>query len=368
MGPYCTLLLAHFGARVIKVEPAAGDITRTNADVSGEALGPIFVNCNRGKESIVLDLSDSGDRQVFNDLIRVADVFAHNRPPGSIERLGIDYATLSAVNPKLIHCGMYGYGADGPYRSRPAYDDVIQAVSGVAACQTSSGEPQYVRTPMTDKLSAIMAAFAISSAQYERSLSGRGQAIEVPMFEVTAQFLLMEQQAGYLYDPPRGRAAYARTESPNRRPYRTRDGLVSVLPYTDEHWRLLFTLFDASMLDVARFATFRGRADNIDELYGWLEVQVSSWATDDLLSELERLRVPSAPITSVEGLFTDPHLEAVGFFEAEDHPVLGPLRLPRNPIGFSRSGRTALNPAPLLNQDGARIREEVAGKAPRPVG
>jgi len=367
MGPYCTLLLAHFGARVIKIEPPAGDITRTNADTSGKALGPIFVNCNRGKESIVLDLRDPADREVFAGLIRIADVFAHNRPPGSIERLGIDYPTLSAINPMLVHCGMYGYGASGPYRARPAYDDVIQAVSGVAASQTGSGEPQYVRTPMTDKVSGMMAAFAISSALYERTVSGRGQAIEVPMYETTAQFLLIEQQSGHLYDPPRGRAAYARTESPNRHPYRTKDGLVSVLPYTDEHWRLLFNLFDPSMLEDTRFATFRGRADNVDELYAWLDAQVSGWTTGELLGELARLGVPSASVTSVEGLFTDPHLEEVGFFEAEHHPVLGPLRLPRNPVGFSRSGSNSLTPAPLLDQDGARIREQIADSAPHPA-
>jgi len=360
MGPYCTLLLAQFGARVIKVEPPAGDITRTIGDVTDNALGPIFVNCNRGKESIRLDLTAEADRPVLFGLIRTADVLAHNRPPGSIERLGLDYETLARINPRLIHCGMYGYGAHGPYDRRPAYDDVIQAVSGVAANQAGSGEPQYVRTPMTDKITALMAAYAIASALFERTVSGRGQAIEVPMFETTVQFLLLEQQSGYIFDPPQGRPSYARTASPNRRPYRTADGLVSVMPYTDEHWRILFSLFDDSMLADRRFATMKARTDNIDELYGWLSDQIARWDTAALLARLDGLRVPSAEVASVDSLFSDPHLEAVAFFEREEHPKLGSLRLPRNPVGFSRSSRARLSPAPLLDQDGPRLRQEAA--------
>lgn len=358
MGPYCTLLLAQFGARVIKVEAPSGDTMRTIDDFTDHALGPIFVNCNRGKESIQLDLTAESDRVVFLNLVRTADVLAHNRPPGSIERLGIDYDSLVKVNPRLIHCGMYGFGAQGPYSRRPAYDDVIQAASGVAATQTGTGDPQYVRTPMTDKVTALMAAYAIVSALFERTSSGRGQAIEVPMFETTAQFLLMDQQSGYVFDPPRGEASYARTASPNRRPYRTVDGLVSVMPYTDAHWRLLFTLFDEAMLDDSRFATVKARTANIDELYGWLGEQVAEWRTAELLARLDELRVPSARVASVESLFSDPHLEAVGFFQQEEHPVLGALRLPRNPVGFSRSATADLTPAPLLDQDGPRLRRE----------
>lgn len=368
MGPYCTLLLAQFGARVIKVEPRTGDILRNVGDLSDQALGPIFVNCNRGKESIALDLNEPADRDVFIDLVRIADVLTHNRPPGSIERLGIDYATLSQDNPGLIHCGMYGYGADGPYRAEPAYDDVIQAVSGVAATQSVGDQPQFVRTPMTDKLTAVMAAWAITSALYERTTSGRGQAIEVPMFETTAQFLLVEQQFGHLYDPPRGPAAYPRTQSPSRRPYATADGLVSVMPYTDAHWKDLFSLFDPSMLRDPRFATVKARTQHIDALYGWLSGEVGSWETADLLARLKDLRIPSAAVAPVESLFTDPHLAAVGFFERETHPVLGPLRLPRNPVTFSRNARTPLAPAPLLDQDGDGLRREVAQTTtPTPV-
>lgn len=358
MGPYCTLLLAQFGARVIKVEPPQGDITRTIGDATDSGLGPIFVNCNRGKESIRLDLTAEEDRQVLLGLLRTADVLAHNRPPGSIERLGLDYESLATINPRLIHCGMYGYGAQGPYGKRPAYDDVIQAVSGVAASQTGSGEPQYVRTPMTDKVTALMAAYAIASALFERAASGRGQAIEVPMFETTAQFLLMEQQSGHIFDPPRGPAVYARTASPNRRPYRTADGLVAVMPYTDEHWRILFGLFDEGMLADPRFATMKGRTDNIDELYGWLSEQVAKWNTAELLARLDELRVPSTELASVESLFSDPHMQAVAFFDREEHPDLGSLRLPRNPVNLSRSSRARLTPAPLLDQDGPRLRLE----------
>lgn len=360
MGPFATLVLAQFGARVIKVEPPSGDILRGVGDRDGDGLGPVFLNANLGKESVVLDLRDPHDHRRFERLVEQADVVAHNRPPGSDERLGIDHATLSRINPGVIVCAMHGYGADGPYGPQTAYDDVIQAVSGLAANQTGRGEPQFVRSPVSDKVTGLLATSAICAALVERARSGRGQAIQVPMFETMVQFLLVEQQGGYVFDPPRGPAGYSRTDSPFRRPYRTRDGLVGVLPYTDEHWRALFAALDApDRAADPRFATISGRSRHIDELYEWLDGHLAALTTEEALDLCRRARVPIAPVNEVPDLFDDPHLEAVDFFPRREHPRVGTVRQARSPVRFSRSGSGPVAHAPELDSHGPDIRADL---------
>lgn len=356
MGPYSTLVLAQFGARVIKVEPPEGDIARRINDTTGQLLGPIHLNANRGKESVALDLRNEGDRDLFDRLVAEADVVAHNRPPGSDVRLGLDHATLSAINPRIIVCGMHGYGSTGPYGPLPAYDDAMQAISGLAAAQSWGSDPQYVRSPVTDKITALMAASAISAALYERESSGTGQYIEVPMFETIVQFLMIEQQAGFVFDPPRGPIGYARSLSPHRRPMRTADGLIGLLPSTDAQWRGVFAVLDAAELaDDPRFATVEVRSQHIDELYDWLARKLATRNTEDLLTGFTERRVPAMRVNSMEDLFTDPHLTATNYFQAVTHPGIGGLRQAGPPVVFSRSGSVAGAPAPSLGQDRDRI-------------
>lgn len=357
MGPYATLVLAQFGARVIKVEPPAGDVLRGVGDEGEQGLGPIFLNANAGKESVVLDLQDAGDRARLHRLVARADVLTHNRPDGADRRLGIDHETLREVNPALVVCAMRGYGAAGPYGTQPAYDDVIQAVSGLAATQTGTGEPQFVRSPVADKVTGLMAVGAIGAALVERASSGRGQAVEVPMFETMAQFLLLEQQGGYVFDPPRGPAGYARTSSPHRRPYRTTDGLVSVLAYTDAHWRAVFPAFGHPDLAAdPRYASIGARSRHIDELYRWLEDEVATRSTAEVLAICRTANVPATVVNDVPDLFDDPHLTAVDFLQHAEHPHVGPVRQARGPVGFSRSGAPAWAPAPRLDEHGDGLR------------
>jgi len=364
MGPFATMMLAQMGARVIKVEPPDGDIARGIGDASGSGLGPIYLNINRGKESIALDLADPDDRSVFHALVEAADVVAHNRPPGSEVRLGVDYATLSRINPRIIVCAMYGFGADGPYGSLGAYDDVMQGISGIAAHQTGDGPPQYVRTPLTDKVTGVVAVGAINAALYERERSGVGQLVEVPMFETMVGFLLAEQQGGYLYDPPRGPAGYARTNSPHRHPYATADGLISILASTDAHWSALFRILGEPQLsDDPRFSSIRARTENIDELYAWLKESLMRHPTAELLEQLHDARVPAMRVNTIEDLFADPHLVRTGFFERVEHPAAGVLRQPSAPVRFSRSGSSALDAAPALDADGQRLRAEFGRRA-----
>jgi crotonobetainyl-CoA:carnitine CoA-transferase CaiB-like acyl-CoA transferase len=360
MGPYATMILGEFGARVIKVEPPGGDIARGIDDRDGLGLGPIYLNTNRGKESITLDLRSPADYDVFARLVAIADVVAHNRPPGSEKRLAIDYDTLAAINPRVIVCGMHGFGAGGRYGPLPAYDDVVQAVSGLAAHQTGDGRPQYVRSPITDKITGILAVGAICAALYERARSGVGQRIDVPMFETMVQFLLLEQQGDYIYDPPRGPAGYARTNSPHRHPMRTADGVISILPSTDAQWHSVFRVLGREdLIDDPRFTSISARTRHIDELYAWLGEQISRRPTEDILPALQRSGVPAMRLNTIEDLFDDPHLTDTSFLERLIHPVVGPLRQAGSPVTFSRSGRTALDAAPSLDHDGARLRTEL---------
>jgi crotonobetainyl-CoA:carnitine CoA-transferase CaiB-like acyl-CoA transferase len=351
MGPYCSLLLAQLGARVIKVEPPEGDIIRYVGDERHVGLGPAFLNFNRGKESVVLDLATPAGRDALDGLIDGADVFLHNMRPAAMTRLRIDADTVLVRNPRVVYCHAVGYGSRGPYRDEPAYDDVIQAVSGLAALQGGSAEPQYVRTTMVDKTVGVMALAAILAALHERSFSGLGQAVEVPMFESMVSFLLPEQQGARVYAGREGTTGYARTASPYRRPYRTADGTIAVLLYTDAHWRSFFTLIDRpDLAGDSQLHSVRGRTERIDELYGLVEQALSGRTTGEWLDVLRAHHIPATPVRTLDELFDDEHLTTVGMFETVEHPTEGPLVHTRLPWTFSRSGAPSVTPAPALGE------------------
>jgi crotonobetainyl-CoA:carnitine CoA-transferase CaiB-like acyl-CoA transferase len=379
LGPYCAVLLAQMGARVIKVEPPEGDIIRYVADERHTGLGPAFLNFNRGKESVVLDLVAPAGREALDLLIDEADVFLHNMRPGAMTKLGIDPDTVLARNPGIVYCHAVGYGSGGGYRNEPAYDDVVQGASGLAFVQGGTGEPEYVRTQVVDKTVGVMALAAILAAVHERSVSGRGQAVEVPMFESMATFLLMEQQGGRVYAGRTGGTGYARTASPYRKPYRTADGMISVLLYTDGQWRTFFRLIDRpDLADDPELHSIRGRTRRIDELYALVEGELAKRTTASWLDVLRQHAIPSMPVNSIEDLFDDEHLTAVGLFEEVEHPTEGPLVQTRLPWTFSRSGAAPVPGAPSLGQhtaetlgavglDDAAIRA-ATGKPHHPAG
>ena len=365
MGPYCTLLLAQMGAEVIKVEAPGGDVVR-GVGVGGEdGMGPVFLNANRGKRSVVLDLKDDADHRTLLGLVATADVFLHAMRPRAAERLGIGPDAIAAANPRCVYAALRGFGEDGPYRDKAAYDDVIQAVCGLAAVQGGDGEPAYVRSPIADKVVGMMACSAIVAALYERDAggpggsggSGAGQAVEVPMFETMASFLLLDQQGGWVHDPPAGPTGYARTASPHRRPYPTRDGHIGVLVYTDGQWRAFFDLIGRPELaDEPRFRTITGRTEHIDELYAMVADALTGRTTAQWLEALDAAGIPATPIRSIADLFTDVHARAVGMFERVDVPGAGPLRLPRFPVRYSRTPPPPLPAAPRLDADGSALR------------
>jgi crotonobetainyl-CoA:carnitine CoA-transferase CaiB-like acyl-CoA transferase len=357
MAPYATLLLAQMGAEVIKIELAEGDVTRQIGDVTATGCGPVFINANRGKLSIVLDLRLERDYQTFTRLIAESDVFVHNRRPNAAARLRIDYDRLRSINHRLIHASACGYASDGPYANRAAYDDVIQAACGLASIQGAGGEPAYVRSVIADKTTGLMLFGSILAALFERERSGEGQAVEVPMFETMVSFLLLDQQGGLVFDPPLGPAGYARTASSYRRPYRTSDGLLSVLVYTDAQWKAFFDIVAKPRLaEDPRYATMRARTEHIDALYAQLEGELVHRSTQAWLSLFEEHGIPASPVNSIEDLLEDPQVVAVGLFESVSHPLVGTVRTARLPVAYSRTPLGRIGPAPALGEDDAAIR------------
>lgn len=315
-GPYCTRQLVDLGADVVKLEAPGGDITRGLGMSREPGMGSVFIAANRGKPSIVLDLKDNSTRDTLDTLIKQADAIVHNMRPSAAEKLGIAAEPALQLNPRLIHLSITGYGTDGPYGERPAYDDTIQAMSGLAWLQGLHGEPTYVATAVADKVVGLTAAMALIAGLYTAGRTGVGQAVEVPMFETMAGFNLMEQWGGRAFIPALGDTGYARMRSEHRRPYRTSDGVIAVVVYHEGHWRRFLGLIGQShLLEREEFRTTEARNHNIDALYGLLATELASRTTDEWLSLLEQLDIPVARVKSLDDLFDDEHLQAVDFFQ-----------------------------------------------------
>ena len=359
MAPYCAQVLADWGADVIKVESPDGDTVRAINQVDGNGLGPIFITANHGKRSVVLDLKNPEALNALERLVTSSDVLIHNVRPAAARRLGIGDESLLRINPALIHCSFRGYGSGGPYEDLPAYDDVIQAATGVAAAQAADGSrPAYWRSSAADKIVGLYGAAAVCAALQARSGTGRGCAIEVPMFEAMASFMLLDRQGGWVAYPPNGPTGYARTDSRYRRPYRTSDGYLAVLIYTDRHWRRFFSAVGKEHLaDDPRFATIDGRTKAIDELYRLVEDELATRSTAACTELLLEADIPHGPVNSIEDLFSDPHLAGTEFFRTLEQPGLGEVRLSRSPVDFGVPFQVP-EPAPRLGEHTREVLDE----------
>jgi crotonobetainyl-CoA:carnitine CoA-transferase CaiB-like acyl-CoA transferase len=358
MGPYCTQIMADMGADVIKVEPPAGDNTRYVSVGPEPGMGGVFVNVNRGKRSAVLDLRSTAGRDALHALIARGDVFIHSMRGKAIAALGLDYAAVSAINPSIVYTNCYGYRRGGPDADLTAYDDTIQAESGVpAAQQRLTGEAGYVGTIMADKVAGLTALYATMMALFHRERTGEGQEVEVGMFETMASFMLVEHVNGAMFTPPLSTAGYPRALAPNRRPYRTRDGYVAALVYNDKQWAAFVDAVRPAWVDES-FATLEQRANKIDAVYALLAGTFLERTTGEWLELLRSRDIPAAPVRGLDELLDNPQLEAVGFFETVDTPN-GPVRFPGVPTWFSRTPGRVAGPAPRLGADTQDILEEL---------
>ncbi len=357
MGPYATQIFADLGADVIKIESPDGDTTRALPPAIAPGRGGMFLNINRGKRSLALDLKLTAARDVVLRLASTADVFIHSMRAAAIGRLGLDYRGLRAANDRIIYANLYGFGRNGPYADYPAYDDIVQAASGLASLQdrlTGTG-PGYVASAVADKVAGLTGAYAVMAALYAREKTGFGQEIEVPMFETMTAFVMVEHLCGAITDPPSGPPEYPRVTAPDRRPYRTRDGHIGLMVYNDKQWRSFFALIgDPDWSRDTMFASMTSRTENIDAVLGKLGEVIATRSTNEWVSAFREAEIPCMPILSTSDLLDDVHLVESGFWHRADSE-LGPVRMPGIPTSFSATPGAIGDIGPALGADGDNV-------------
>ena len=361
MGPYATQMLGDYGADVIKVELLDGDVTRQIGPTRHPGMGPVFLNTNRSKRSICLDLKKPAGRDAVLRLIEKADVLVYNVRPQAMMRLQLGYDVVSKVNPRLIYAGVFGFGQDGPYAAKPAYDDLIQGATALPAlmAQTSDGVPRYVPNALVDRIVGLTAVGAICASLVHRDKTGRGQRVDIPMFETMAGFVMGDHMGGLTYDPPLDRGGYARHLSPDRRPYKTADGYICVIVYNDKQWENFFKATGRDDLrSDPKFATFAGRATNIDVVYAELARILGTRTTAEWNEILEKADVPVMPMHDLETLLGDPHIVATSVFPVTDHPTEGRIRSTKVSAKWSETSAEPQRLAPRLGEHSEEILRE----------
>jgi len=361
MGPYATHILADLGADVIKVESPEGDSFRGYRPLRHPGMSGGFLHLNRNKRSVVLDLKTPDGKAALNRLIETADVFVHSLRPKAMAKLGYSYEPVRAIKPDIIYCGAYGFSAEGPYGDKAAYDDLIQAGSGIASLHTElTGEPAYAPTVMCDKLAGQAIAYSILAALFQRARGGGGQAIEVPMFETTIEFTFIEHLLGFAFEPPLGRPGFSRVLNPYRKPFRTKDGYACILPYSDRNWQDFYDFTGRTEFkDDPRFQPLAQRVQNIEILYALVDEEAPKHTTDEWVMFCDRVSIPCMPVLSLEELPDDPHLQAVGLFGSAEHPSEGRYRTIRRPVSFSSGASRIRRHAPRLGEHTAEVLAEI---------
>ena len=357
LGPMTAQYLGDMGADVIKIEPPEGDITRTIGPRRSERMGALFLANNRNKRSVVLNLKSAAAQKVLQRMARECDVLLHSIRTASAERIGLSYETLSAENPRLIYCHAKGFSDEGAYAGRPAYDDIVQALSGLAMLQTiAAGEPRYVPSIVADKVTAVHAAYAIMVALFHRERTGRGQLVSVPMLETMVAFNSAEHLGGYVFEPPIGKMGYEPVRQGMRRPFKTKDGYLCVLPYTNTNWHRFFEIVARPDLTAdPRFGTQAGRQSNLDMVMGELAKQLAQRTSAEWLPLLADADIPHAVVNDLEDLINEPHLDSIGFWQMITHPTEGALRLPGNPLGLSGSPPSIRRLPPRLGEHTSEV-------------
>jgi len=361
MGPWATQNLGDMGADVIKIEALEGDVMRSMKPNRHDSMSPAFLNFNRNKRSVALDLKSTRGKERLRKIARVSDVLVCNVRPQAMRRLGLDYASLRGENERLIYCGCYGYSEAGPYAGRAAIDDTVQAASGLAWLQGYCGdEPRFVNAIVGDKVVGLYVAQAVAMALYAREKTGRGQFIEVPMFETMAAFVVPEHLQGLTFEPPLGEAGYERLLNPYRKPFRTKDGFVSVVPYNDHQWKRFFEFAGRpEMISDPRYATVLARSKCFRELYEFIEQTVAGRSTAELVEAFTRAELPFATVNTFQSLLTDEHLAATGFWQTMEHPTEGKIRMPGIAVKFSDTPGGVRRPAPNLGEHTEEVLREL---------
>ncbi len=368
MGPFATQMLGDLGADVIKIEAPSGDTMRRVgpfSDSSHKDMGPLYLQANRNKRSVVLDLKTPEGLNALLALVPEADVLAYNIRPQAMRRLGLDYESLVRINPGIILCGAFGFGESGPYAGRPAYDDIMQAASGLSSLFAQvNGTPSYAPINVCDRTVGMYLANTLLAALFHKARTGEGQQIELPMFETMAQFFLADHLGGGAFIPPQGGTGYQRLLSATRGPYPTSDGHLCVVVYTDEHWRKFSVMIGVPDLVAhdARFANIAQRTVHAAAAGEFLAAQLKHKSNAQWLALFERADIPASPVNSLDALFDDPHLKAVGFWAEMHHPSEGTLRVARPPGTWSRTPPDIRRLAPQLGEHTREVLDDGWGK------
>ena len=359
LGPFATQTLGDWGAEVIKVEPPAGDLVRASGVSRHRGMASVFLGVNRNKRSLCLDLKAPEGAEVLRRLIPRVDALVTNVRPAGMARLGFGWDACAALNPRLVYAVATGFGQDGPHRARPAFDEIIQAASGLAAVVGGEGNPPaFVPSLVADKITGMALLSAVLAALLHRERTGEGQLVEVPMLETLAAFVGVEHLGGMAFEPPAGPPGYERLRQ--RKPVRTADGWITLLPYTGAHWRAFFAaagrpeLVEALGTDDA--AT---RNANIGAVYAAVAEIAQARPTAEWLELCERLDIPATAFSRLEDLASHPHLEAVNMFPVSEHPTEGGLRQPRPPTRFAATPAAVRRHAPRLGEHTAEVLAEL---------
>src|ERR1700730_9083085 len=362
MGPFATQILGDYGADVIKIEPPTGDVMPPGGPMRSPGMGSVYLQVNRNKRSVVLDVKKPAGRLAVLKLCKSADVFVHNIRPAAMRRLKLGAADVRAANPRTIYVSLRGYGESGPYAGRPAYDDLIQGITGIPWLIGSigGGEPRYVPLTIADRIVGLNAVHVILAALIERDRTGEGQAIELPMIETMAQFVLVDHMAGRGYEPAMGAPGYSRLLAPDRRPYHTSDGYVCVLVYTDRHFAAFFRAIGCTEEFAAdpRFADHATRARHYPEIYSILADIFRTRTTAEWLELLRDADIPCVPLHGHAHLIDDPHLAAVGLFQDMEHPSEGRIKFAGIASRWSRAGPGIDRPPPRLGEHSVEVLRE----------
>ena len=361
MGPLATRMLADMGADVIWVEPPEGDVLRDYEPMRSAKMSAFSMSMSRNKRSVLLDLKSEAGQQAIHDLLATADVFVTNMRRKAIDRLGLDEPSVRATRPDIVYCMANGFGSDGPNADKTAYDDVIQAASGLASTFAwHGGDPQLVPSILADKVAGVHVAFAIAAALFDRQRSGKGATLEIPMAETMAAFNLVEHLGGQTFRPQHGDFSYSRIRTPHRRPRRTKDGWIVVLPYSTDNWHRFFEYAgQPEFKHDERFATGRERIKHSDELYGLLDDIVRKKTTAEWLAFCAEHSIPASEVIDLEKIGEHPHFAAVGLLQDDEHPTEGPYRYARDPIKVDGEVSPLRHHAPRLGADTEEVMREL---------
>jgi crotonobetainyl-CoA:carnitine CoA-transferase CaiB-like acyl-CoA transferase len=361
MGPYATQILGDFGADVIKVEPLEGDVMRQAWPFRHPGMGSIYLNTNRNKRSVALDLKKPAALEACLAIARTADVLVYNIRPQAMARLGLAYEKVRSINEKIIYVGCFGFSQRGPYAAKAAYDDMIQGAAGIPWLLQKQGaaEPRYAPMIVADRSVGQQVASAVSAALYHREKTGKGQRVDVPMFEHLLQMILGDHLGGYTFEPQHGDPGYHRILAPDRRPYQTRDGYLCALVYNDKQWKAFFDVIGRpEMLKQKEFATQEARSQNYGPAYAFVAEEFKKRSTAEWLEALERADIPVQRMNSLDDIVADPHLAAIGYLRTVEHPSEGRIKTLGVPSEWSESPPEYRRHAPRLGEHTREVLKE----------